>query len=313
MNLFHSKLRRTATVVGGSIVGLGIVAAMAGPALACSSVFEKPATECATDNSGNWTVDWSVSSDVKHPTSSEAISEILLDGNSVQSVGDIKVGATVAKGEWLKGTSTESGSTQQSTLQIKFGKYNSDKNKKKADKPETGCKVVTTTPPTTPPTTTDTTPPTTTPTDTPTVPIPTPSTTSSTEPVLPNEIFNEDCTSITIGLDNTKGEIEYKLHFVPSTGSAKDLDIKAGEKKSATFDATTGFTVKVTIVAVFNGESSEAETVTVPYEKPSSCGSGDLAVTGSSAAPLAGGAVAVAGIGAGLFFMARRRKLKFTA
>ena len=312
MNLFHSKLRRTATVVGGSIVGLGIVAAMAGPALACSSVIDKPTTECATDNSGNWNVDWSVSSDVNRATRSEAISDIELDGNSVQSVGDIKVGTTVTKGNWLKGTSTESGSTQQATLRIKFGNYGWGK-VKKADKPETGCKVVTTTPPTTPPTTTDTTPPTTTPTDTPTVPIPTPSTTSSTEPVLPNEIFAEDCTSITIGLDNTKGEIEYKLHFVPSTGSAKDLDIKAGEKKSATFDATTGFTVKVTIVAVFNGESSEAETVTVPYEKPSSCGSGDLAVTGSSAAPLAGGAVAVAGIGAGLFFMARRRKLKFTA
>lgn len=330
MNLFTTKLRRTATVFGGSIAGLGIVAAMAGPALACDTKI-KPSGSCNTTD--GWTATWQVQNDY-YPDAT--IGAIKLDGVSVQAVGDIAVGKTVKEhyGETVTGSYHEPSSAESADLNVQLVWPNnvSDWTDATAYPKTSDCETPPTTPPTTAPTTAPpTTPPTTpattvptdttsptptdtgTPTETPTVPLPTPSTTASTEPVLPGEIFSEDCTSMTIGLDNTKGQIEYKLHFTPSSGSTKDLDIKAGEKKSVTFDASTGFSVKISIVAVYNGQSSPPETATVPYEKPSTCDSGSLPLTGSSAAPLAGGAAAIAAIGSGLFFLARRRKLKFTA
>jgi hypothetical protein len=332
VNLFTTKLRRGATVVGGTFLGLGIVAAMAGPALACDTKV-RASSECGTD--GGWIAKFKVAND--WDKAGAHIQSVMVNDQVVtDAIGDIKAGAEApaATGRhdytWLTGTLDQKAETESVKLTVTLtwdGTDIVDSSSDVANKPETACTPTTpptttkpatpptTTTPATPPTTTTTPTPTeTTPTDTPTVPLPTPS--ESTEPVLPNEIFDVTCDSMTIGLDNTKGEIEYKLSFNPSTGENKSLDIKAGEKKSVTFEGIDkGFTVKLSIVAVFEGQTSPAETATIPFEQPEDCSGqgGGLPVTGAAAGGIAGGAAVLLAAGGALFYMARRRKVTFTA
>jgi LPXTG-motif cell wall-anchored protein len=121
-----------------------------------------------------------------------------------------------------------------------------------------------------------------------------------------------DCTSLTIGLDNPPGGFTFPLHFETSTGEVRDLTIAPGEKKTEKFSATPGFKVTVSL----QGDPTTGETIT--YKKPAGCdtaggGGGGLPVTGAAAGTIAGGAGLLLGIGAALFFIARRRKVKFTA
>jgi hypothetical protein len=180
----------------------------------------------------------------------------------------------------------------------------------------------TTTAPTTAPTTTapattepTSTAPTTAPTPTPTVSVPVPSDTPP-DTVLPTPIVDIDCSTMTFGLDNTKGTIEYKMHFKTSKGEVRDLDIKPGEKKSEKFSATTGFKLTITFSAIVDG-NSYPDTETFTYVKPDDCddngSGGGLALTGANAGGIAGGAALLLAIGGGLFFLARRRKVNFTA
>ena len=332
MNLFTTKLRRGATVAGGTILGLGIVASMAGPALACKALVSA-SSECGTD--GGWVANFQVGNDYDKRTAT--ISSIKVNGEEVASIGNINTTTTISEGSPLQGSLNEPADVRSVKLEITMkweGVSQPNEQSATAWRPRsTHCTTSPTTEPTTTaPTTAPTTEPTTTaPTTAPTteptttaptttpptteVPLPTPSDTPSTEPTLPDEIFAVDCDSMTIGLDNTKGEIEYKIHFKPSTGAEKDLDIKAGEKKSVTFDASEGFSVELSIVAIFEGNTSEAETVVIPYETPADCSGegGGLPVTGAAAGGIAGGAAVLLAAGAGLFVMARRRKVRFTA
>src|ERR1700761_7475163 len=66
VNLSLKKIRRGATVVGGSLLGLGIAAALATPALACNSSI-KPDVSCLNAD-GTWSVTWSVTSDLQNRT-----------------------------------------------------------------------------------------------------------------------------------------------------------------------------------------------------------------------------------------------------
>lgn len=328
MNLSVKKLRRSATVIGGAIAGLGVVAAMAGPALACNTIVNVKSS-CLTDN--GWTATWAVQNDWKVPA---IVRSVELDGQEVAGgIGDIKVDATIAENytQTLTGVSSFPKEDTYHRVDIKLqwqgdNGFNGPVDSSWEDvKPILDKDQCHTTPPTTPPTTTPvstppttpaTTPPTTTPatttptaspSETPTVPLP-------SAPVLPKEIYAADCSSVTIGLDNTKSPIEYKLTLNPTSGATQSLDIKPGEKKSAKFAASgSNFYVKLTVVAIYKGVTSPPETASIPWEKPPSCSSGALAVTGSSAAPLAGGAAVVLLAGGGLFFMARRRKVKFAA
>ena len=316
MNLFTSKLRRTATMVGGAAAGLGVILAMATPALACDTKISADSS-CFTDK--GWTATWSVQNDFNTIATIESVK---LDGVEVPGgVGDIKVNATVQPdyNQTVSGTSsfTTDGSHNLSvTMQWPGQGRNShndlsDESNTTASPKTHGCDSKPSTPPTTPPTTPATTPPTASPSpsETPTIPLPTES-----SPALPGEIYSADCSSVTIGLDNTKTPIEFKLTLTPTTGATQVLDIKPGEKKSAKFAASgDDFSVKLSIVGIYKGVTSPAQTATIPWTKPASCSSGALPVTGSSAAPLAGGALAVVLVGGGLFFMTRRRKTKFTA
>jgi LPXTG-motif cell wall-anchored protein len=155
-----------------------------------------------------------------------------------------------------------------------------------------------------------------TPTDQPSTPPSTPPAVPSNLPGEPEPIFEADCDTMTIGLDNPVDGVKFTLKFKTSKGEERTLVIKPGEKKSETFSATTGFSIKLTFTATVEGKNF-SETTTVEYEQPNDCdssgGGGGLAKTGAAAGSIAGGAGALLAVGAGLFFMARRRKVKFTA
>jgi hypothetical protein len=164
------------------------------------------------------------------------------------------------------------------------------------------------------PSDTPTTSPTPTPTEsTPTLPVPTPST--SDEPAEFTPIVEMDCTTITIGMDNPTDGIAWGMHFKTTKGEERDITIKPGEKKTEKFSATPGFKVTVTLTVTVDGQTY-SDFTTIAYEKPDNCDNGEgggLPVTGAAAGGIAGGAAVLLAVGAGLFFMARRRKVNFTA
>ncbi|MGX6604123.1 hypothetical protein ACWKSP_18610 [Micromonosporaceae bacterium Da 78-11] len=151
-------------------------------------------------------------------------------------------------------------------------------------------------------------------TTTPELPVPTPSTTD--EPAEFTPIVEMDCTTITIGMDNPADGIEWVMGFDTPKGEKREITVKPGEKKVEKFSATAGFTVKVTLSVTVDGKTY-SDFATVPYTQPTDCDTsgegGGLPVTGAAAGGIAGGAVALLALGGVLFFLARRRKVKFTA
>ena len=95
--------------------------------------------------------------------------------------------------------------------------------------------------------------------------------------------------------------------FTPSVGEPQTVEVEGGQTKSVTFPGSEGLTVVVTAF----GEDSTP----VAWEKPDNCGGGggSLPQTGPKAGLIAGGAGALLALGAGLFLVARRRRVSFTA
>jgi hypothetical protein len=108
-----------------------------------------------------------------------------------------------------------------------------------------------------------------------------------------------DKLSVTVKNDGTQ----------PLTASVKAGDkeekteIPAGQSDTATFKAAEGLVVTLTV----GRESTE-----VKYEKPADCAPA-LPVTGVNAGLLAGAALVLVSGGAGLYFVARRRRIRFAA
>jgi hypothetical protein len=85
VNLSVKKLRRGATVVGSTFLGLGIAADLATPALACDTKVYVDTT-CATAD--GWSANWKVQNDY-HPDAK--VKSVALNGVDMpQGVGDIK-------------------------------------------------------------------------------------------------------------------------------------------------------------------------------------------------------------------------------
>lgn len=289
-------LRRTAVLAAGALIGLSGAFALAGPASAHHNFVKGKATCVA----GEWVVDWEVQavgttpkykwtkvaltpSDTTIDNADLAVNGKELDNNKVltgkQHVPATKTGSSLTvAAEWPSGKAEATG-------EVTF---------------EGECKTTASTPPSTPASTPPSTPPA----------IP------SDLPGEPEPIYEADCDTLTIGLDNPVDGVKFTLKFKTSKGEQRTLVIKPGEKKSETFSATEGFEVDVTFTATVEGKDY-SETTTVGYVQPDDCDSsgdgGGLPLTGAAAGSIAGGAGALLAVGAGLFFMARRRKVKFTA
>jgi len=296
-----SPLRRTAVLAAGALIGLSGAFALAGPASAHHSTVSGSA-ECDT-KTGEWVVTWKVNaySGYEHnaPTfkwtkveSTPAKPEIdnpkikvtgeqLPDAQELvgkQRLAADEKGATLTvAAEWSNGAKDR----EDHTASVEF--------KGDCDKTETE--------------------------EPPASPSPSPSTPAEELPGEPEPIFEADCDTMTIGLDNPADGVKFTLDFATSKGEERTLVINPGEAKSETFSATPGFSIKLTFSATVEGETF-SETTTIDYEQPEDCDGGNgggLPVTGAAAGGIAGGAGVLLAVGAGLFFMARRRKVKFTA
>lgn len=338
MNLLKTKFQRTTSVVAGSLLGLAGVAILAAPASAHSP--SAKGTASCVDADGKWTVDWKIGNDFNTDATVSSVSATTDKGDAVKVTGAITDAKTIVPAnsayhhDGQVAGATEATKAGSVTLKVVLlwpadGYTNDGKNGnrdpyvKTVYKPTEKCQPSTpvTTPATTPATTSPatptegtTSPSSPTPTETtPELPVPTPSTTD--EPNVFTPILEEDCTTITIGADNPADGIEWKFAFKTSKGEQRTFTLKPGEKKSEKFSATEGFWVKVTISVTVEGKTYSDYT-TVNYDKPDNCSGGSgggLPVTGAAAGGIAGGAAVLLALGAVLFVMARRRKVRFTA
>lgn len=342
MKLLKSPLRRTTAILAGAFLGMAGAVAIAAPASAHSPSVTGD-TPCLSGDS--WTIDWSVGNDYRDDATVGAVFVTDRRGDNLSITGPITdEGVTVPArsanrpGAQVHGSTTVSNRVVQAaviTVVLVWPDGYTNDGKDGHINPVTytvrkPAKCATPEPTPTQPTPTVPTPsdipsdaPSDSPSDTPSespsapptpeLPVPTPST-SASEPDVFTPIIDMTCDTITIGMDNPAGGVEWQMHFKTSKGEERDLTIAPGEKKSEKFSATAGFTVTVTLTVTFEGETY-SDFTTVDFQKPGDCSGegGGLPVTGAAAGTIAGGAAVLLAIGGVLFFMARRRKVKFTA
>jgi hypothetical protein len=301
-----SPLRRTAVLAAGALIGLSGAFALAGPASAHHSTVSGSA-ECDT-KTGEWVVTWKVNAYSGYETNAPTYKWTKVESNPAEpKIDNPKIAVTgeqLPDAQELVGTQRLGAKEKGATLTVAAEWSNGNKD----DKDRVGsvefkgdCEATETEEP-------------------PASPSPSPS--PSEEPEIPGDlpgepepIFEADCDTMTIGLDNPANGIKFTLDFATSKGEERTLVINPGEKKSETFSAAPGFSIKLTFSATVEDETF-SETTTIKYEQPEDCDGGNgggLPVTGAAAGGIAGGAGALLAVGAGLFFMARRRQVKFTA
>jgi LPXTG-motif cell wall-anchored protein len=283
VNLLKSPLRRTTAVLAGAVIGLAGVVATAAPAMATHPTV-KGTADCVTDE--GWTAEWTVTN--KWPNDGEVTEvEILSPRKDTTLTGDIAVGAEVKQGQDFKlvGKQSLPADARQARIKVtvKFDNGHEQSDTGRVARPEEKCE------PETPPTEPE----------------------EPETPAAPTPIVDADCTTLTIGLDNPEDGEDITLVMKTSKGETRELEVPAGQKETTKFSATEGFSVEVSAKGV-EGSS------TVEYEQPEDCagtggGSGELPLTGAAAGSIAGGAGLLLAVGGVLFFLARRRKVKFTA
>lgn len=301
MNLLKSPLRRTTAAIAGAFIGLVGAVAFTAPASAHHPDINVKA-ECPTGD--NWKVEWTVFNYSMKGRAGFITESVFLGENdqplsaqAAPAVPELAVGQSIAENQSVTATQTLPKTTKSVTLKVTLDWKTPGVDQKSATKKidiQPDCKPDEPQKPEEP--------------ETPTTPPSTPAT-----PGEPTPIVEMDCTTITIGLDNPKDGVKITLILKTSKGEKRELTVKPGEKKTEKFSATEGFTVEV-------GAKAIDETTEIAYEKPDDCsatgaGGGEeaLPLTGANAGTLAGVAGGVLLIGAALFFMARRRKVKFTA
>ncbi|MEV6847279.1 LAETG motif-containing sortase-dependent surface protein [Actinoplanes sp. NPDC051411] len=303
MKLSVKKLRRSATVIGGTFLGLGLAAALATPALACRPIIEH-SNVCAHAD-GTWEITYTVTAE--DAGVGGEISEVLKTPNdspltNIQKDASIPANGKLVGVQTLKATDEQASIDVSATFHLAHQDVFSHAKSGWIYKTSELCKGETTTPP---------------PTST-TSPAPTATTTPPDVPqTQPNLVYNETCTILTVGVTVPKDWKQSETGvFKPSVGDTKTVTAKPGETKTVDFPASKGLTVTGSL------KSSPKDTAKITYEAPKDCSSpaatpstsqAALAITGSSSTPIAGGAVALVLLGGGAFFLARRRKMKFTA
>ncbi|MEU4242110.1 DUF3824 domain-containing protein [Actinoplanes sp. NPDC026619] len=351
MNLLKSKLRRSATVVGGAFLGLAGVAAFAAPALACETEIT-PISKCANAD-GSWVVEWKVTNS-EWEIEGKVVKAVALPTISKSTLTGLDTGAVLPaeRDGVLKGTQTlpAGENTAQISVQSEWkwngGGYVSTSKSREIHKPKHLDHCKPTTPPDNPnpgnsfpnpgnsfpnpgnsfpnpgnsfpnpgnsfpnpsgsfptPGPSDSSEPT---------PHPSGSTNTPTPATEPQFVYDTTCDTFTVGLEVPKDWPEsITVTFKPSTGDSKTITVKPGATGTVDFPASEGLKVTAT------PKGYEDEAATIAYETPADCdsdgGGGGLPVTGAAAGGIAGGAAVLLALGAGMFFMARRRKVKFTA
>ncbi|GIE83299.1 hypothetical protein Aph02nite_92490 [Actinoplanes philippinensis] len=306
MNVSKSPLRRVSALVAGSLIGLAGVAVFAAPAQAHHGVVG--GSSSCDQVTGEWVVKWVVDTygsqkgnQVKF-TKVEKTSDTPIDGGEI-----VENGPWQQSNKQLTGTQRVAGSAKSAGLKLTILWNNEYSAEASGSVPLEGeC-----TPPKqeTPSTSPSPSPSESTPeTEEPPVSIP--------EEVPAKPIFEETCDTITIGVDNTDNKTPFTVDYKTSKGETRKLVVEAGKKGSETFSANKGFKVDVTFTVEYKGKIY-SESGTIAWTEPKDCDDagqgGGLPVTGAAAGGVAAGAAGLLAIGGALFFVARRRKVKFTA
>ncbi|WBB81971.1 hypothetical protein O7606_11740 [Micromonospora sp. WMMD882] len=131
----------------------------------------------------------------------------------------------------------------------------------------------------------------------------------------PETSYEATCDELILEVVNPADGIALTSTFTPNVGAPKTVTFEPGATRQVTFPAAEGLSVVVT------GDLASAEPIT--WDAPEDCdnggaggGDGDqggLPVTGAAAGGIAAGALALLAIGAALFVVARRRRVRFTA
>jgi LPXTG-motif cell wall-anchored protein len=126
------------------------------------------------------------------------------------------------------------------------------------------------------------------------------------------------CDSVTITITNPTDEAA-TVTFVPSTGNAVPVEIAGGGSVTVEFPPTPGLSVDVLVGDESIVDPDEPIEVSAEQVNALECdedddgGGGGLPATGTSALIVAAGALALLALGAGLYLIARRRRIRFTA
>ncbi|MEV4623624.1 LPXTG cell wall anchor domain-containing protein [Asanoa sp. NPDC049573] len=132
---------------------------------------------------------------------------------------------------------------------------------------------------------------------------------SWTEPeggCVPDIEIEQTCDTLGITVINPPNGLEFDLVFTPNTGEPQTMKVEKGKTAKVTFDASEGLVVTPSV--------GEDELEPIAWTKPASCeATPTLPKTGANTGAIAGGAGGLLVIGAGLFLIARRRRLRFTA
>ncbi|MEU5905005.1 LPXTG cell wall anchor domain-containing protein [Micromonospora sp. NPDC047527] len=341
MNPPKSPFRRIAAIVAGALIGLTGAATFATPALAHHTTVS--GTACKTDTKGVYRVEWKVVNSERDlpgtitkvwSPSGTAITGIAAGTNLPKpSEGNVTGVQYTTKGaalevkitaEWLR-----NGRLHTNTA---IGKANVKKNcttpPTATPTPTTPTASPTVTPSAEPSSPAPTTPVPTSPVPTepvptspvptepvPTSPVPTPQPSEPTGPLVPEEpdapVFEIvfDCDVLVITADNPADGVTETVLLTSEKNVVKKLELIPGKKTEVSFDAYEGLTVTPSIEGE-EGDPAEA----VKWVKPTDCGGegGGLPLTGTNTTLIAGGAIVLLAAGAGLFVMARRRRLRFT-
>ncbi|BEL11748.1 hypothetical protein Q0Z83_099390 [Actinoplanes sichuanensis] len=313
MNVSKSPLRRVSALAAGSLIGLAGVAVFATPAFAHHSTVTVK-SDC-DQSKGKWVVEWTVNAigDGESPNQTAQFTKVDLTpaGTTLSNPKLVVDGEPIPAGQAITAIQLVDGDAESASLKVaaKWANpnYEDGRTGEASVTFPNECKKKDT-----PPSQEPSTPPSTEPS--------TPSEEPSTPPTLgdvPAEpTLEETCDTISLGVDNTKNSTPVKIDYETSKGEKRTLTVAPGKEGSEKFSASAGFRVKVTYTVEYKGTVFTA-TYDVPWQEPAEgCDDGEgggLPVTGAAAGGVAAGAAGLLAIGGALFFVARRRKVKFTA
>lgn len=135
-------------------------------------------------------------------------------------------------------------------------------------------------------------------------PAPSPTPSEPGEPIFGLDVT---CDELVFIIENPANGISFTVTLTSEKGVVQELEAIPGQTTSVSFEAYEGLEVTPSI--------GDVKDEPVPWTEPAGCDGegGGLPVTGVAAGGLAAGAALLLAVGAGLFLVARRRRIRFTA